>query len=382
MNRSRIFLVLLLSFFSLYSQAIDPVLVTENTFKLKGEETLYYGFATGDQIVFDFQEADGKTVKEIEIVEMPSNTKFQDFKASNISNKVIKVQKKGIYAFRFKNAAVATRICRVKIQRIPADESLVNFDTSWRYEDVKDTTYVPYTEDSIVGYEDRHYTEVVRELVESHMEEYEILNHTTEVKAKGLMANQKPRACLTFEMPSFEKNELKEQKVVSWAFWFATGDDAESFWQRNKKKLVDLASSVAGAYTSPLGAFAAGALVDMVIPEPGQNTTVKYSITDTYNSGLFMSGLAYNSKHQGSGSGGRQRFTSYDMTKGKFALCLSNPNTMKSIRVMAKGVALVEVKTFQFVEYERVKSEPVIVKLNKKRMVINSTKTMMMNGDE
>ena len=380
MNYLKLFFSLFILFSPITLKAIDSVLGVENTFKLKGEESLYYGFAEGDQIIFDFQETNKKSVKEIEIVEMPNNTKFQDFKVSNVNQKTIKVHKNAIYLFRFKNPAIASRICKVKIQRIPSDSSKINFDTGWRYEDVKDTTYVPYTEDSIVGYEERHYTEVVKELKESHVEEYEILNHTTEVQAIGLLANRNPRAILTFELPKNVKNELKEQKVVSWAFWFATGDDAESFWVRNKKRLVNLSSTLVGAYTSPLGAFAAGAMVDMIIPAAGQRTTVKYSITDVHNAHLFMNGSSYRTIHQGSGSGGHQRFTSIEMTNGKYALCLYNPNTAKSIRVMAKGIALVEVKTYQFVEYERVKSVPMYVRLNKKRMVVNSRQIMMLNG--
>jgi hypothetical protein len=44
----------------------EPIDVAELTVKLKGnsEEKLYYGFAEGDQIIFNFTEGDGKELKE------------------------------------------------------------------------------------------------------------------------------------------------------------------------------------------------------------------------------------------------------------------------------------------------------------------------------
>jgi len=34
----------------------------------------------GDQLVFNFQEVNGKELKEIEIIEFPSTSKFMDYK--------------------------------------------------------------------------------------------------------------------------------------------------------------------------------------------------------------------------------------------------------------------------------------------------------------
>ena len=101
--------------------AQEPIDVAEIAIKIgaKGEEELYYGFAEGDQIVFSFKEADEREVKEVEIIELPSNSKFQDIETKEIKNKIIKVNKKGIYKFRFYNSALLKgRICKVKIQRI------------------------------------------------------------------------------------------------------------------------------------------------------------------------------------------------------------------------------------------------------------------------
>ncbi len=56
----------LLSALELYGQT--PVDVAESTLKvgIMGEEVFYFGFAEGDQIIFNFEEANGKELKELE----------------------------------------------------------------------------------------------------------------------------------------------------------------------------------------------------------------------------------------------------------------------------------------------------------------------------
>ena len=78
-------------------------LIKRSRFK---EEELMFGFAQGDKIVFSFQETGKKELKEVEILEYPRNSKFSDFKTTK-SEKTISVTKKGVYVFRFKNAALS-----------------------------------------------------------------------------------------------------------------------------------------------------------------------------------------------------------------------------------------------------------------------------------
>lgn len=97
--------VIVFCFFSLLSKyvfSLEPILVTENTFKLNGEKIMFFGFASGDKIIFDFEELEGKEVKEIEIIEMPQNTKVQDYKVIKLTNKTIDVYKKGYMLFVLK----------------------------------------------------------------------------------------------------------------------------------------------------------------------------------------------------------------------------------------------------------------------------------------
>ena len=78
LKTKKYFLSLLLSgiFFAAGAYGQKPVDVAESSVKIgiKGEEMVYYGFAEGDQLIFSFSEADGKDMKEVEIIEMPSSS--------------------------------------------------------------------------------------------------------------------------------------------------------------------------------------------------------------------------------------------------------------------------------------------------------------------
>src|SRR5688500_7437889 len=103
MKKTLLFLAMSTSMSLLFGQ--DKVVVSEGSMKIAGlgEENLYFGFAAGDKIVFSFSEIDGKEIKEVEILEYPSSSRYTDFKVSSASNKTVAVNKEGVYRFRFKN---------------------------------------------------------------------------------------------------------------------------------------------------------------------------------------------------------------------------------------------------------------------------------------
>jgi len=92
--------------FILFVQVIFP----RNTFKFAqstlkvsafGQEVSYYAFAEGDQLVFNFEEVNGKEVRKLGIFEMPCPSKFIDYKTTKIENKAIYMTMIGRCAFQF-----------------------------------------------------------------------------------------------------------------------------------------------------------------------------------------------------------------------------------------------------------------------------------------
>ena len=126
---------------AIYAQ--KPVDVAESSIRvgIKGEEAVFYGFAEGDQIIFSFEETNGKEMKEVEILETPASSKFMEYKTSKIENKTVTVLRTAIYKFRFANSALLPRVCKYKIQRIPAGAATQNFNTTVYFDEYNDTTY-------------------------------------------------------------------------------------------------------------------------------------------------------------------------------------------------------------------------------------------------
>ena len=120
-------------FLLLASQSQTPIDVAENTMKISasGEQVFYYGFAEGDQLVFNFEEGDGKELKELEISFMPSTSIFMYYKTKKIENKVIQIRETGVYKFKFVNSNLFSgRVCKFKIQRIPGSDATKKFNTT------------------------------------------------------------------------------------------------------------------------------------------------------------------------------------------------------------------------------------------------------------
>lgn len=80
-----------------------PIDVTENTVKVSpsSEEVFYFGFAEGDQLIFNFEEINGKELKEVEIMAMPSKSLFMDYKIKKIENKIFTITETGVYKFQY-----------------------------------------------------------------------------------------------------------------------------------------------------------------------------------------------------------------------------------------------------------------------------------------
>lgn len=87
-----ILLILSILTFPITFANTNPILVTESTISLNFDETeeLFFSFAEGDIIEFDFEMVKGKNLKEIEVYELPNNRIFSEFKAEKFSkNKFI-----------------------------------------------------------------------------------------------------------------------------------------------------------------------------------------------------------------------------------------------------------------------------------------------------
>jgi hypothetical protein len=226
----------------------DAIDVTDQTIKIGSlkEEEFYFGFAAGDKIVFSFQEINYKELKEIEILEYPESSKFSDYKTSKIENKTINVTKTGIYLFRFKNSAIAGRICKVKIQRIPQNDETKHFNTNVTWITKQDTIWNSYTKDVTIGYDTSYVQKTKKELVKIDTIYNSIYSKTLRVHSK-MGSSQYTNDAFTLPINTYipnQYNPYKTTELIAWSYWIGVGQEATKEYEKLNKDISETADRV------------------------------------------------------------------------------------------------------------------------------------------
>lgn len=304
-----------LTTFTIFGQT--PIDVADNTLKVGGlgEEVFYYGFAEGDQLIFNFEEINGKELKEVEIIELPSSSKFMDYKTKKIENKTINITKTGIYKFRFSNSAISGRVCKFRIQRIPVNDESKNFNTSVYWKTVYDTTYTTVQEKYLIKKEYKPISIVPTT-------EY-FINSGSNATLKG----GKSRITFPFTLP---KNTQECYYVFS-----ASREKSDIDKAKGSFNLVGQLSTL----IDQTGALNFG--VDMLTKPPGGNVCDVY-LLDFENSRLFEAKEAY--RYMTSGTRENIKSGIVKMTGGSgqtYYIGIKNPDSMYGIQVAIEIVAIV-----------------------------------------
>jgi len=360
-----------LFFFISFLHSQNVIDVANLNVKLSFDQTqdYYYTFDKGDEIVFNFKMKKGRHLKNVEIASF-SNLVFTEFNAKNITDKRIKVKRKQLYRFRFYSSSLTNRVANVRIQRIPSSNSTINFNTGWKWYTRRDTVYVPYTKDSVVGYRDIPYQETIRELVDTKTEEIMLFEKSE--KVHSFWNKNLSRTYLRVDLPQIENSLFKEERILSWAYWIGVGQEGRKAYEKNVKSISKMIEKAASTYyQTPLAGLAVGAITELFVPNAGEDVAY-YFIPDYENVKYF-----YN----------KQSFLQFDMGKGRaaygrndsrlygtFYIGLSNDNPTLPIEVEVKVLALKEVKTYKDITYHKTRKVAQKITLNKTRMQVNETK--------
>jgi hypothetical protein len=350
-----------------YSQ-IETIDVADLTIKIGGAKTkeLFYGFAKGDIIIFNFEEINGKPLKEIEITELPTNSKFMDFKSTSIIDKKIKVNKTAVYKFSFKNSTLKGKICKVSIKRIAKAEDLIDFNTEWEWKTLYDTTYAPYSLDSLIGYDTTYVTKSRKELFKTDTLVTELFNKVETVHSSTNL-NHSQYSYVNVNLPNntFSPNVFnpyETTEVIAWSYWIGVGQQSTEQYEKVNSQIENGLSAL-GAL-SGYGALASFAVTGVSMFKPantGDNVVYKFKYvkneqTYTFDSGDGISASGRNTK----------------LTQGGFTIVLYNDNFKDGINVTVKVVAVQLRKTWQDVEYQEMLTKPNYITLNKQKMNVET----------
>jgi len=310
-----------------------PVDVAESAVKvgIKGEEEVFFGFAAGDQLIFSFEEANGKEMKEVEILEWPANSRFMDVKTSKIDNKTISVPRTAIYKFRFANSALLPRTCKYKIQRIPASAATQNFNTTVYNDTYNDTAYVTEVETFI----DRSDT---------------VFNNFQDrsIKVSSQTAPGSSKSIFNFTLP---------ENTAAWSYYIYADKAGQQIYQDAVKAHNTNSAARLEKFPKygPLAAVAANAPSYLTRLDTGQH--INYWIVENENADLFMSGGQFRFVKKGRAI---NDFSRMEPGEKAFNFCFYNDYKDTPVTVTVKITALLINEKFS--------SEPV------KKMVVTPRK--------
>ena len=300
----------LLTAFRLYGQ--KPVMVVENTFKVGPfkEEVFHYGFAAGDKLVFNFEEVNKKEMKEVEIMELPSSSKFMDYKTKKIENKTIEIINTGIYKFRFSNSTVFPRVCKFSVQRIPANGSTQNFNT---------TVYTHIVNDTIFATDEENYIDRSDTVITNFQDRV--------VKILAPSATTTNKANFNFILP---------ENTFAWSYFIFTNDGGKKNYDDAVKKLAsnNKNNKFAGFFT-PLAAEALG--TDSYLKNLQTGKPISFWVVEGDNADLFMKGEQFRFIKK---ENAISDFSRMDYRKGTLFFCFSNVTSREPANITVKITAL------------------------------------------
>lgn len=302
---------------SINATAHIPVDIAENTVKVNalGEESFYYGFAEGDQIVFNFQEMNGKELKEIEIIELPSFSKFMDYKTKKVENKIINVARTSIYKFRLSNSSLSGRICKIKIQRIPKSNETIKFNSSVYWKIIQDTTYTPTEE---------------RYLVKSDTFAREVYSSIVQLSSTNALNGNKNNQVLDFTLP---------RNTISWSFYIAAGAKGSQEYINAREQFAKNAAASMSKIPGygPLAALAITG-VSYFSKVQGEDNVKYWFLSDANSKLLFESGQTFYQYKMGDVINEASQMKR--PLSGKVYLALKNDNIADPIKVTLNVVAI------------------------------------------
>ncbi len=363
-------------------QQLPPVEVANLTIKLGGLsiEEFYYGFAEGDEILFSFEEERGKKVKEIEIIELPGSSKFMDYRSAKVDQKKIKIYKTGIYCFRFTNSALGKRICRIHIQRIPVSEDLVHFNTDWQWKTKYDTSFVPYTEDSLIRYDTTYVQVRKKEKVGDELELLTLLdNHAVEVHSKeynwtitGEHYGRYNEEVVRIDLPATFSSDLRIIENVEWDYSVSVDQKMKLKVQQRNRDLMSAAGNFSSAVYGPQMKVAFEAVGSLTHDHSDQSIYCALipdfeSANSFKNDGQYR---VYREDNLVSSPGIRRDYP----LEGSVYLGLSNSNERNAVTVYINCYVWRRTRTFRYVAETQQRVKPVYTTLHKSRMVVNSRK--------
>jgi hypothetical protein len=174
------------------------------------------------------------------------------------------------------------------------------------------------------------------------------------------------------DLPRSSISELKHEKLLAWAYWIGVGQESQQAFKENIQAMGSMAGDLSSMYGSPLSKLAIGSIADLITPKTGEDISYWF-IQDYENVQKFMNGMEFYQFDMGKGIAAYGRNS--NLTEGSFYIALQNDNSMQGVDVEVKVIAIRQIiDHYRKDEIDKIKEEPIIVKVNKVKMNIQESK--------
>lgn len=358
--------ILLFITFTSFSRPVEPILVTDQTLQINGEQRFYFAFETGDEILIDLEIIKGgKTVKEFEVLAYPESSKYKGMEITSLKSKSIRVLERGVYEFRLKSGAAKN--VRMRIMRVPQHEARTAFDTNIHWQTVTDTIRKHYNEKVKVTYDTAWVTKYQKVLKKIDTTFVELANRQERVHSRTNLTSDNVNV-MTFNLPPTINQELLNEKVISWAYWIGVGDEGTENYNEELKQFLKKSAFKVMAQNLLVG-LALGIYSVSVNPPKGDNIYYELSVDDgkekvQIDKGDITSVFGRETKK----------------LEGKLELKLDNDNFLNALNISVKVLAVAEKKVFEMQGYQERVITPIEIKDAKGRVIIRERQVPVINA--
>lgn len=360
----RIFLLLLLANI-LQAKPIEPIVVSEQSLQINGEQRFFFAFETGDEILLELSMLKGKAIKEFEVLVYKGGTRFQALHVDALHQKKIRVPERAIYEFRLKSGGA--KKVHFKVERIPYSNARADFDTYVEWRTIVDTIRRNYSEKITTVYDTSYVTKYRRVLQKINLELVELVNQEERVHSRTNLTNDNINQ-RSFNLPLSIRENLLEQKVLGWAYWIGVGQEGMENYNKELKKFLQTAATKVLA-KNMLAGLALGLYAVTVNPPKGENIQYQLSVERDNKIVEVASGDI-------TSAFGRET----QQLEGKIHLTLMNDNFLNGLNVGFQIAAVVEQRIYRMEGYQVRKVTTLELKDIKGRVLLREREEPVINA--
>lgn len=330
----------------------QPVPVAERTVKISAlnSETMHYGFAPGDTVLFSIDERHGKPLAAIKVSGKNDHVLFEDVQTFGTGNRSLVVPEGGVLSVRIENNAIWKRICNVSISRIPAHDTLRPFNTGVVWETRYDTAWQTRNRVVTVGYDTIYKPILKKVLARVDTELVEVLTQTERIHSQLALNGKNHWQHVTINLPQQEYTKYRTRTTLCWVYWLGEGESAAKSYKAAIKSGIQGVAKLANFYPEggPLISLALNGVAQFVMPDRGNSIDFEMSSHILGNRLVLAHGNSV-------ASWGRMD----RIKRGSFTLRLVNNNLTQPVDVHLRFAALMATKHYKDITETKVEYRPI-----------------------